>query len=206
MTSSRLARLLTSVVGLGAILTPATAQDAPAVPRDVPAAVSPTVLLRYRELTNREELRLVSAEQKFTKSVGDMTMEFPTGVFPSAGIDPAVRTFCVEPLVPMYAGEVYPFAVDPVGKPAAFGLPDTPEGVAAGERRGRFLRELYGRFYNDVTADPKLNAAAFQTALWELTQETEVPDGPMPFSLFTGTFRGDYPAEAEAPAFVRTWP
>ncbi len=196
MPRTRLTRLLVPLLGLG-VPTAFVAAQAP-----VPAEV-PTVLLRYRELTNRQSFNFVQANQKHTKPVGDMSMEFPAGLLPSAGLDPTLRTFCVEPLVPMYAGEVYPFQVDPLGKPAAFGLSDTPEGVAAGEKRARFVRELYGRFYTDVAADPAVNAPAFQVALWELTQETEVPDGPMPFSLATGTFRADYPNEADSPAFVR---
>jgi hypothetical protein len=198
MPTTRLARLFAPALGLAVSAAVAAAQ-APA------PAPQPTVLLRYRELTNRQSFAFVQAGQKHTKAVGDMTMEFPDGALPAAGLDPAVRTFCVEPLVPMYAGEVYPFQVDPLGKPASFGLPDTPEGVAAGEKRARFVRELYGKYYSEVAADPATNAPAFQVALWELTQETEVPDGPMPFSLATGTFRADYPnLEADSPAFVRT--
>lgn len=200
MPSIRVARLLAPLIGL-ACAGPVYAQnDDPLAPQ---TEVSPSVFLRYRELTNRESFNFVLANQKYTRPVGDLTMEFPLGAVPSSGLDPVARTFCVEPLVPMYAGDVYPFTVDALGKPSAFGLPDNPDGVAAAEKRARYIRELYGRYYVDVATDPKVNAPAFQAALWELSQETEVPDGPMPFSLYTGTFQADYPAQADAPAFVQ---
>ncbi len=168
-------------------------------------AARPVVTMRYKELTNREEFKFVIEKRgEFTKSVGDMNFEFPEGFAPSAGLAAAQRSFCIEPLVPMYAGRTYNFSVGPVNDPPSYGLPDTVEGKVAAERRATYLRELYGRYYADTTEDNKVATAGFQVALWELANETQVPEGPLPFNLFTGSFKANYPNEAEAPESVRT--
>lgn len=165
----------------------------------------PVVTMRYKELTNREEFKFAVANRgEFTKPVGDMNFEFPQGLAPAAGLAAEQRTFCIEPLVPIVAGRLYSFDVGPINTPASYGLPDTPEGKVAAERHATYLRELYGRFYADTLEDNKVATAGFQAALWELAGETQVPDGPMPFSLFTGAFRASYPVEAVAPEYVRT--
>ena len=165
----------------------------------------PVISMRYKELTNRDEFKIAIANRgEFTKPVGDMKFEFPQGFVPSAGLAADQRTFCIEPLVPMFAGRQYDFALGPVNDPVSYGLPDTVEGKAAAERRAVYLRELYGRFYADTTEDNKVATDGFQAALWEIAGESQVPDGPLPFNLFTGTFKANYPVEAEAPEFVRT--
>lgn len=165
----------------------------------------PVVSMRYKELTNREEFKFVVANRgEFTKPVGDMNFEFPQGTAPAAGLAADQRTFCIEPLVPIFAGRLYDFAVGPVNDPASYGLPDTLDGKAAAERRAVYIRELYGRYYADTIEDNKVATAGFQTALWELAGETQVPDGPLPFNLFTGAFKANYPNEAEAPEYVKT--
>ena len=168
-------------------------------------APRPVVTMRYKELTNREEFKFVVANRgEFTKPVGDMNFEFPQGFPPAAGLAADQRTFCIEPLVPIVAGRLYSFAVGPINDPASYGLPNTPEGKVAAERRATYVRELYGRFYADTVEDNKVATAGFQAALWELAGETEVPEGPLPFNLFTGAFKANYPVEAEAPEYVRT--
>ena len=204
MTSfTKLAALLRRV-GL-ALSVAAAFNDTPAVAQAPDEAARPVVTMRYKELTNREEFKFVVANRgEFTKPVGDMTFEFPQGFAPSAGLAAEQRTFCIEPLVSIFAGRLYDFAVGPINDPASYGLPDTPEGKVAAERRATYLRELYGRYYADTTEDNKVATAGFQAALWELAGETQVPDGPLPFNLFTGAFKANYPVEAEAPEYVRT--
>ncbi len=168
-------------------------------------ATRPVVTLRYKELTNREDFKFVVEKKgEYSKPVGDMNFEFPEGFAPSAGLAAAQRTFCIEPLVPIFAGRTYDFAVGPINDPASYGLPDTAEGKVAAERRATYLRELYGRYYADTTEENKVATAGFQMALWEIAGETQVPEGPLPFNLFTGAFKANYPNEAEAPESVRT--
>jgi len=177
----------------------------PAAGQVVADPARPVVTLRYKELTNREEFKFrVENRGEFAKPVGDMNFEFPPGVAPAAGLGADQRTFCIEPLVPIYAGRIYDFAVGPVNDPASYGLPDTVEGKAAAEKRAVYIRELYGRYYADTVEDNPVATAGFQAALWELAGETQVPDGPLPFNLFTGAFKANYPNEAEAPEYVRT--
>ncbi len=119
--------------------------------------------LRYRELTNREEFKFTIADLGgFVKPVGDMNFDNPLGSLPTAGLEPELRTFCVEPAVPIYAGQVYQFAVEPVNLPKNYNLPDTPEGRVAAQTRANYIRELYGRYYGDTLQDPKISAPAFQ--------------------------------------------
>jgi hypothetical protein len=164
----------------------------------------PLVNLRYRELTNRQDFNFADSKLgKFERPVGDLNMEFAGGSFASDGFEPNFRSYCVEPQRPMYAGETYPFTVEPLNRPAWYGLPDTADGRKEATRRAKFLRELFGRFYEDTLRDARATAAAFQVAVWELTNETDVPDGPMPYNLFAGNYKADYPDEAASPEFVR---
>ena len=173
----------------------------PAFALDAPPA-RPAVSLYYRELTNPAEFKFTVDGKPVTRNVGDLNFDTPVGAT-TAGLATNPRTFCVEPLVPIVAGRVYPFVVDPLDSPAGFGLPDTADGKTAAARKAAFVRELYGRYYADSVADPR-TASAFQIALWEVAQETQVPDGPMPFNLYTGTFKADYPDPAAAPEYVQT--
>ena len=160
--------------------------------------------LRYRDLTNREEFKFTIADLGgFVKPVGDMNFDNPLGSLPSAGLDPELRTFCVNPTVPIYAGQIYQFAVEPVNLPKNYNLPDTPEGRVAAQTRANYIRELYGRYYGDTLQDPKISAPAFQAALWEVVHEPTIPEGPLPFNLFAGAFRANYPNEADSPEFVQ---
>ena len=51
--------------------------------------------------------------------------------------------------------------------------------------------------------DTTPSAPAFQVALWEVVQEPTIPEGPLPFNLFAGAFRANYPNEAESPEYVQ---
>jgi hypothetical protein len=172
--------------------------------QEVDAAARPVVTMRYVGLTNPEPFKFTSEGRgPVEKSVGDMAFEFPDGSAPTGGLQATPKSFCIEPLVPIYAGRNYNFAVDRVNDPKYYGLPDTVEGNAAAETRATYLRELYGRHYADILGDDKTAVAAFQVALWEIAKETQVPDGPLPYNLYTGAFRATYPNEAAAPESVR---
>lgn len=163
----------------------------------------PDLTLRYRELAGREELKFRSLGQADAKPAGLLTWEFPPTGFATVGFESAPRTYCIEPQVPVVPGTDYPFRIEAYGHPRDFGLKANDDGKKAADRRLKFVRELYGRYYTESVKDPAAQAA-FQTALWEVVAETDVPDGPMPFNLFAGTFKADYPNEAASPAFVKT--
>ena len=169
---------------------------------DDPRPARLPVSLYYTGLTNAADVKLVVADKPVTKSVGEMAFATPVGAA-TAGLATNPRTYCVEPLVPIVAGRVYDFHVEPVETPAGFGLADTADGKAAAVRRAAFVRELYGRYYEETVAKPE-TAAAFQVALWEVVTEADVPDGPMPFNLYSGSFKADYADPATAPAAVQT--
>jgi hypothetical protein len=175
-----------------------------AVSAPVIAQEKPDLTLRYADLTQREQLQFsMKGHPDLTRPVGGLAWEFPPTTYATVGFDPELKTFCMEPLVTVTSGMEYGFRIDTFGTPKDFGLADDEAGRKMAIRRMKFVRELYGRYYIDTVRDPNMSAAAFQTALWEVTQETEVPDGPMPFSLFTGTFKVNYPNLNESPAFVQ---
>lgn len=162
----------------------------------------PDLTLRYRELTGRQELKFVSQGMTSTKPAGLLNWDFPPTSFATVGFEKAPQTYCIEPQVPVVAGTEYPYRIESFGQPKDYGLKDTDAGRKATARRNKFVLELYGRYYNDSLKDP-MASAAFQTALWEVVSETEVPEGPMPFNLFDGTFKADYKNLADSPAFVQ---
>jgi len=179
----------------------------------VQAQTLPDLNLRYRELSEREALRFTMknpAEPKaaavpITKPVGWMNWDFTDSTTSTMGFDPNLKAFCIEPMIPVVPGQEYGFTIDSFGLPRDFaGVPNTKDGEALAKKRQAFVRELYGRHYSDLMKNPATVAPAFQTALWELVGESEVPDGPMPFSLYTGNFQVNYPNEDQAPAYLRT--
>lgn len=163
----------------------------------------PDLTLRYRELSGRQEFPFIMGKQSASKPAGFLNWEFPPTGFATVGFENAPRTLCIEPLVSVLPGTDYPFRIEQFGQPRDFGLKDDEAGKKAAARRTKFVRELYGRYYADAVKNPTAQAA-FQTALWELISETDVPEGPMPFSLFAGTYQANYKAEADAPEFVKT--
>jgi hypothetical protein len=195
MHNTRLLLWLLAALGWGAT---ALAQE-PVVDPD-----KPVVTLKYRDITNRQEFKFKVADKgEFSKPVGEMNFEFPEGTSPSNGMDATQRTFCVEPLVPIYAGRLYDFQLQSTTEPKYYSLPETPEGKLEAQKRLTYIRELYGRNYADTVNDPKVSSPAFQVALWKIVGETNVPEGPMPFNLFAGNFQASYPNEAESPEFVQ---
>lgn len=183
----------------------------PAVGEELPAGESqlhtgPTIRVHYRELLNRQPFSFDMNENgRYKKPAGQLSFTFPENEFPSEGLDEAFRTYCAEPLVPIYAGRDYTFTVEPFGKPSDFDLPDTEEGRATAARRTAFVRELYGRHYveSGTGAESDIGAPAFQIALWELLREQEFPEGPKPFNLSTGTFRAALDDKEVTPAHVQ---
>jgi hypothetical protein len=165
----------------------------------------PDISLQYSQLTEREAFRfkMIGAEDA-TKPVGWLNWNFPSTISSTLGFDTAPRTFCIEPLIPVNPGTIYGFNLDKFGTPKDFsGLTNDAEGEAAAVKRAGYVRELYGRYYDDLVADPSI-APAFQTALWELVGETEMPKANEAFSLFSGTFQANYANEAAAPQYVAT--
>ena len=169
----------------------------------VPPAERPQVTLRYLGVIKGQEFKYkMLGEGEFQRTIGDMHLDYPTGSFPIGGLDPQIVSYCVEPQVPMYKGSSYAFTVDTIDHSKFYGDPETDEGRKRTDRRVAFIREFYGRYYQASLKDP-VTANAFQAGLWELTQEQEFPEGPVPFNLFTGTFQANYADVQQAPEFVR---
>ena len=135
-------------------------------------------------------------------AIGLMNWDFPLTTPATVGLNSNLASFCLEPLVPIIAGNEYSFQVDTFGKAKDFNLKDDDEGRKDAERRIKFVRELYGRAYADVLSDPHVAAPAFQLALWELMLETGAPDAPTPYDLNTGSFQTNFLKTDSAPAYV----
>jgi hypothetical protein len=164
----------------------------------------PIVNLKYKELSQRQEFKFLLADKgEFSKPVGDMMFQFAPGTAPREGLDADFRTYCAQPLVPIYANQLYDFAVTRPNEAKYFGLPETDAGRVETERRMFFIRELYGRYFVETMETPTTSSPAFQVALWEIISESNVPEGPMPFNLFGGNFRASYPNEEAAPEYVQ---
>ena len=158
--------------------------------------------LQYRELTEREKLpfRMDGADQN--SRVGRLNWEFPPETFATLGMDPQLKTFCLEPLIPVVAGNDYAFQTEPFGTPKDFRLKDDEAGRKEADRRTKYVRELYGRHYADLIKDSAVAAPAFQLALYEIVAETKVPDAPSPFGLNSGTFRTNFPKADATPEYA----
>lgn len=197
LSTRRASLFAVAVIGALAVGRPARTQDA-----------APPLMIRYKELTNKEQFKFTMKDDKgkpadYTKNVGAMEHEFPPGTFPTMGLDQDFKAYCIEPLVPMYAGQTYAYEVQPYGRPSDFGLKVDEEGRKAAEKRTKYVKELYGKFYAEAEKNPQVGPAAFQAALWELTQEKEFPEGPMPFNLYNGTFQANYPDKNVIPPHVQ---
>ncbi|HEX4613593.1 MAG TPA: hypothetical protein VH092_35755 [Urbifossiella sp.] len=175
-------------------------------------AQTPEVWAHYVELNPKGSFVFKMDGQSYTKSVGALRWDVPLDQPSAGGLDRRFTAFCAEPLVGVTAGNTYRFNMQMPEDPAAYGLPDTPEGKAEAKLRGTYIRELFGRYYQSSTAanSPANNTFAFQAALWELAYEKELPPadagadaGNRKFSLGTGTFQSDYPP-GQAPVFVAT--
>ncbi len=172
------------------------------------AAQTPDVTAVYGGASNKQMLAFrMKGHGEFVKPIGLMNWEVPASEFGTAGLDRQFAAFCAEPLVGVTAGRVYQFSVHELERPENYGLPNTDEGKAEAVRRAAFSRELFGRYYAEASDanDPEA-AAAFQTALWEVIWEGELPaaDAKAPFySLANGTFQANYPNLEQAPPFVQ---
>ncbi len=167
------------------------------------AADEPDITLRYDGLARRQEFTFKLDAKEYTRPVGVLGWEFPPAALTTVGFDHYPLAFCLEPLIPVTAGQQYGFTVNPFGKPRDFaGMADDKDGRAAADTRAKYVRELYARHYADAVKDP-IEGAAFQSALWELVSETTAPVAPAGYSLYSGTFQTVGP-EASAPVFVST--
>lgn len=167
----------------------------------------PAVTATYLGIEDRQDFAFTSKPQgEIIRPVGLLTWNVPVSSLSTMGLDRNFKSFCAEPFVTVTTGMTYGFAIDPIDKPSIYGLPDNEAGRDTARRKAKFLRELHGRYYADTLPGSKAGPearAAFQAAVWEVMIETELPDGPMPLNLFTGTFQANYPKEADAPQFVQ---
>jgi hypothetical protein len=137
---------------------------------------------------------------------GTLHWEIPTTVLATGGLERKFDSYSADPLLSLRVGNQYKYDFGPLGRPEVLRATPDEAGKELAARKVRYVHELYGRYYPDpqksVAELPEIRAA-FQIALWELICETDVPDGPMPFHLYTGTFRADYPEPTTAPAPVQ---
>jgi hypothetical protein len=158
----------------------------------------------YRELSGRKDLVFVDRDRgAFAKPIGTLNWDIASKKFVNGGLEPQFRTYCCEPFVSVTPGKTYQFRFDPIDRPEFFNQPNDEFGQAMTVQRVKYVRELYGKYY-DESVSPKENAAAaFQAALWELVAESPVGVDQAPeFSLYRGTFRSTYSAPEAAPAYV----
>jgi len=169
--------------------------------------VEPVVTATYLGIEGRQDFAFVAKPLgDFRRAAGRLNWNVPPSTLGTMGLDRNFTTFCAEPIATVAAGTTYGFAVDPLDKPAVYGLPETDAGRETAKKKAKFLRELFGRYHADTQPDSKAGPdapAAFQVAVWEVLNEQELPDGPMPLNLFTGSFLANYPREADAPPFVQ---
>jgi hypothetical protein len=140
----------------------------------------------------------------YDRPAGVLRFAVPPTEASTAGLDREFASFCAEPLASVVGGRTYRFEARRPDDPEAFGLPDTADGRAEAERRAGYVRELFGRHYPAAVrgSDP-VPAAAFQVALWELTQEGDPPAAGQPFSLTSGAFRSRDGGAEEAAVAAR---
>ncbi|HEY2783670.1 MAG TPA: hypothetical protein VGJ05_01735 [Fimbriiglobus sp.] len=139
-----------------------------------------------------------------SRPVGMLDWEIPKTQFSTCGLDRNFRTFSLEPLVTIIPGQTYPFKFETMTLPAFFGMTNDAAGMAEAHRRVKYIKELYGLYYQEALKEPAELPSAFQTALWEIMQESAVPaDGSSGFSLYSGDFRANYREAASSPEYVR---
>ena len=136
--------------------------------------------LHYRELTDRQVLkfRMNGAEQ--SAPIGRLNWDFPSVTFATVGLDPQLSTFCLEPLVPVVAGNDYAFDLEPFGTTKDFNLKEDEAGKKEAERRAKYVRELYGRAYADLLKDPAAVAPAFNSRSGKSSMRGKSPTAPSP--------------------------
>lgn len=186
-----LRRWLAAAVTTSAVVGTASAQE------------RPDVVLKYDGLSGRETFKFKMNGADQARAVGALTWQFPAPSIATVGFDSAPKSFCLEPLVPVVAGQEYGFTIDSFGKPKDFaGVKADKDGAVVAEKRAKYVRELFVKHYPEAVKDNG-SAAAFQVAIWELTSESDLPVAPAGFSLYSGAFQATEPL-AQAPVFVQT--
>ena len=171
-----------------------------------PVGPNPEVIATYKGAQPKQDFAFKIKDKGYVRPAGTLHFVIPATEFGTSGLDRNFLSYCGEPLKSIVAGRTYRFELQAPETPEAFGLPDTPDGKKEAVRRATYVRELFGQhYYQSLREDDPVSATSFQIALWELTQETEVPaqDKPPPFSLFSGTFQADYPNVAASPLAVQ---
>ena len=199
MTSHRV-NFRRACVGLMAAVAATTLLAAPAA-----LGQNPQVTALYQGANPKQDFSFTWKEKgNFTKPAGRLRWEVPASEFSTGGMDRSFTGFCSEPLVGIIAGNTYRYEVQTPEMPEAFGLPNTEAGQKEAVRRASYVRELFGRHYlSSLNAEDSIAPVAFQAALWEVIYETEFPDVPAPFDLFTGNFRANYPNLEQSPPYVQ---
>jgi hypothetical protein len=108
--------------------------------------------------------------------VGTLKWVVPKNVFATGNMDKTFPAFSAEAPIGAKLGKTYLYEIEPFEKyrPEWFGLTDDAEGKKQAELRGKYIRELYGRFYEATeTNTNRLPAPAFQVALWKLIHENK---------------------------------
>jgi hypothetical protein len=124
-------------------------------------ADEPAVTATYLGIEDRRDFAFVSKPRgEFIRPVGLLDWNVPVSSLSTMGLDRDFKSFCAEPFVTVNAGMTYGFSIDPVDKPAIYGLPDTDEGRAVASRKAKFLRELHGRYYADTLPGSKAGPEA----------------------------------------------
>ena len=90
---------------------------------------------------------------QFTRKSGRLEWQVPETEPGTGRMGREFSTYCAEALVGVVPGKTYQFDVQEPNVPEAFGLPDDPAGWAEADRRARFVRELFGRYYPDSLKD-----------------------------------------------------
>ncbi|MBY0513430.1 MAG: hypothetical protein K2P78_05910, partial [Gemmataceae bacterium] len=201
------------LAGLAAFVAAAAgtlAQEPPAG-QDTQKAV---VTVYYQGLNPRADFAFkwkdAQRDVRDSRAVGVLNWSVPAESVGTRGMGRDFRTFCAETLVGVAAGKTYRFEIQSPDVPAAFGLKDDAAGQKEALFRAAFIRELFGRYYVDaINPNNPDEARAFQIALWEVINESELPaEKPFPvketpFDLFKGTFQADYPALDQSPEYVQ---
>ena len=149
-----------------------------------------------------------------TKEVGLHAGRISDQPFGTWGLDRVFNAHSARPLASVEAATMYRFQLRTIGSPAAYHLTDSEANRRESSIRSTYIRELFGRYYNDSfeprdPLDLLINpdaGRAFQVALWKLTTEAKLPDpsdpGRAKLDLYDGSFRAEYPDRDKIPSFV----
>lgn len=102
---------------------------------------------------------------------------------PALSSTPNFVTFCIELNQGIPGGVVQYSLVAPSAAPVP-----GPQGSPMGAARADLLSELFGRFYATALTSTN-NSAAFQLAVWEITQDNATSGGNPSLNLTSGNFK-----------------